>query len=246
MKAHDPIHRQTWDLIPWLVNDTLDDVQRALAESHLRECADCREELAFQRRVQAGILEDAPTVEAVSPVSMARFFERIDAEDAAYPSGRHIDPLSGEVVPPAATMSRGGRRPRLAHLLAAAVIVEAIGLIGLGTMLAGQRSATDAASNFVTLSQDVQPATGARIRLVPSPTLSVAELQSLLGAAGLRIVESNAGGTILALGFAAPETTATVAHAPEGRRVEVALQRLRENSGVLLAEPILASAPTSP
>ena len=90
MKAHDPTHRQTWDLIPWLVNDTLDDDQREAVEAHLRECADCREELAFQRSVHAGILKDAPTVAAVSPVTMARFFERIDAEDEALPSGPRL------------------------------------------------------------------------------------------------------------------------------------------------------------
>lgn len=246
MKAHDPIHRQTWDLIPWLVNDTLDDSQRALVESHLRDCADCREELAFQRRVQAGILEDAPTIEAVSPVTMARFFERIDAEDAALPKEHTIDPFEGQAMQATSTAARAGRRSRLAHLLAAAVIVEAIGLVGLGTMLAGQRDAADAASNFVTLSQDAQPAFGARIRLVPSPTLSVAELQSLLGTAGLRIVDSNAGGTILALGFEAPTTATKAPPGAEGQRIDEALQRLRADSGVLLAEPILATAPVSP
>mgnify|MGYP003392783894 CR=1 FL=1 len=30
MNPYDPAHRQIWDLIPWLVNGTLDDEQREI------------------------------------------------------------------------------------------------------------------------------------------------------------------------------------------------------------------------
>jgi hypothetical protein len=246
MKSHDPVHRQTWDLIPWLINETLDDAQREIVESHLCECADCREELAFQHSVHAGIAEDFSTADATAPAALSRLFERIDAEDGAIPSGIEFDPLEADVARPVALSTRGDRRLRLSHLLAAAVIVEALGLVGLGTMLAGQRDALSSVSNYATLSESVHAMPGASIRLVPSPTLNVGALQSLLGDAGLRIIDSNAGATIFALGFessAAPPAN----DVPDARRrrVDEALRQLRANSGVLLAEPILSATPVS-
>jgi anti-sigma factor RsiW len=239
MNAHDPLHRQTWDLIPWLVNDTLDDAQRQTVDAHLRECADCREELAFQRKLHAGMVEDAAPTGTAPAASLARLFERIDAEDEAIPQDRPFDPLEAALPPPTPVRRFDQRRVRLVGWLAAAAIVEAIGLVGLGAMLAEQREPAAAESPYMTLSQGVQPVAGASIRLVPSPTLRVGDLQALLSEAGLHIVDSNAGGTILALGFerSAPPAAETGPDA-QRRRVEDALQRLRAKRGVLLAEPI--------
>jgi anti-sigma factor RsiW len=41
-------HARTWALIPWLVNGRADPAQRAAAEAHLAQCADCRAELQAQ------------------------------------------------------------------------------------------------------------------------------------------------------------------------------------------------------
>ena len=243
MNAHDPTHRQSWDLIPWLVNDTLDNGLREMVEAHLRNCTDCREELAFQRRVQAGMIERAPDDDAAAPAALARLFERIDAEDGATADDAGYDPLAIERARPSTASGTGARQRRLSRWLAAAVVVEALGLIGLGILLAGHPDATVQDGAYKTLSQDLQPPTRAQIRLVPSPTLSVGDLQALLGEAGLRIVDSNAGGTILALGFdhlaGLPEDEAA---AVRRRQIDEALRRLRASSGVLLAEPIMASA----
>ena len=54
MTAFDPTHadhRDCWESIPWYVNGHLDPVGRQRLEAHLRACADCRGELALQRRV---------------------------------------------------------------------------------------------------------------------------------------------------------------------------------------------------
>jgi hypothetical protein len=247
MNLHDSPHRRTWDLIPWLVNDTLEDTLRAEAEAHLRECASCREELAFQRSVHAGIQQDLPANDGAAPGALARLFERIDAEDAAWPGNPGFDPLATDGAAPVSAATRGDQRPRLSQWLAAAVIIEALGLIGLGIQLAGQDAIRDLPAPYATLSQPAPSATSARIRLVPSPNLSVGELQSLLDGAGLQIVGSNAGGRILALGFTASDAPASPGEArdPGHRRVEQTVQHLRANRGVLLAEPILASAPPS-
>lgn len=44
-------HRETWDLIPWIVNGRCQEQERRSAEEHLAVCADCRAELAFQRNI---------------------------------------------------------------------------------------------------------------------------------------------------------------------------------------------------
>ena len=247
MNDHDSMHRQTWDRIPWLVNDTLVGTQRMDVESHLRECASCREELAFQRNVHAGLQEDQPADEGAASDPLARLFERIDAEDAAYPASREFDPLAADITETVSSASNGVRRLRLSQLLAAAVIIEAIGLVGLGVVLAG-RNAVDTTSRYATLSQKVRSAAPASIRLVPSPTMSVGQLQSLLDTSGLHIVGSNVGGRILALDFTPSSAMSTASEPPATaqQRVDAALSRLRANGGVLLAEPILSPALNGP
>lgn len=243
MNTHDPTHRQTWDLIPWLVNDTLDHGQREMVQAHLRSCVDCREELAFQRKVQAGMTGPDSRNDAAASAALARLFERMDAEDGTPPVEAGYDPLAIEVGRAATAPGSAAPHLRRSRWLAAAVVVEALGLVGLGTLLASHPDATMPEGAYTTLSEDRQPPTRAEIRLVPSPTLSVGDLQALLGEAGLRIVDSNSGGTILALGFdrvaASPEDGAVAARR---RNIDEALRHLRASNGVLLAEPIMASS----
>jgi anti-sigma factor RsiW len=46
-------HRQAELLLPWYVTGRLDDAEQALLEAHLAACAECRAELATQRRVRS-------------------------------------------------------------------------------------------------------------------------------------------------------------------------------------------------
>ena len=237
MTTHDPAHRQTWDLIPWLVNGTLDADQRESVDAHLQHCPDCREELAFQRRVHAGIADDPMVADTTASTSLARLFNRIDAEDALPAGfGDRAAERREALARSSASAPANGRHRGLGRVLAVAVVVEAFGLIALTSMMINDRNQADARPEYSTLSRSGNLPAKASIRLVPSPTLSVADLQQMLGESGLRIVDSNPGGTILAL---APDGGAMDTHAkvPDSR---AALLRLRAHAGVLLAEPILA------
>jgi hypothetical protein len=209
-------HRQTWDLIPWLVNDTASPVERALADAHLAICADCRDEYAFQARLGAGLAVDIAPEGPVQP-ALDRMLARIDADGPAE-------------APSSRPRTQHGR---ITRILAAAVIVQAIGLAALGGwMIDRNRSASEAP--YRTLSATVVDMPEATIRFVPSPELSVGQLQRLLADNGLRVANANEGGTIFAL---APTTPAhPVASTGE------AVARLRGTAGVLLAEPIARSA----
>ena len=46
-------HRQTWELIPWIVNGRASDEERRMADEHLRGCAECTAVLNDLKRVVA-------------------------------------------------------------------------------------------------------------------------------------------------------------------------------------------------
>jgi hypothetical protein len=201
-------HRQTWDLIPWLVNGTASTTDRALAEAHLSACADCRDEYAFQSRVHAGFGVEAGVPGEMRP-AFDRLLERIDAEQAAV----------GGTLPVS-------RQRRLLRGLAAAVVVQAIGLAALATWSI-ERNRVDEVPAYRTLSAPEAMPEDASLRFVPSPELSVGQLQRLLGENGLHVVGTNDSGTIYTLAPVVP-----------GRSDPDVVARLRAAPGVLLVEPI--------
>lgn len=203
-------HRQTWDLIPWLVNNTASPVERALAEEHLAICADCRDEYAFQARLNAGLAVDVATDAPLQP-ALDRLLARVDADG----------PIDTRGSPP--------QHLRMTRILAAAAIVQAIGLAALGGWAFERNRPADEAA-YRTLSAPAVAVPEATIRFVPSPELSVGQLQHLLADNGLRVANANEGGTIFALAPTAPTPTAA--------STNEAIERLRATAGVLLAEPI--------
>jgi hypothetical protein len=93
------------------------------------------------------------------------------------------------------------------------------------------------------LSSDTSPAPAASIRLVPSPALSLGDLQTLLDEAGLQIVGSSRGATILALAPVsnAADAETTGSQQERRRRNLESIELLRKKPGILLVEPILGT-----
>lgn len=218
---HEPNpHRETWDLIPWIVNGTATAAQRDSVGQHLRECADCRDELAQQQLFRTGM--QAAVTGAYDPQpGLQRLLARIETEPFALDSGR-----SAPV--------RGGPATRW---LAAAVIVQAIGLALLVGMVLGRPAPELAAqpaadADYRTLSSATVPR-GATIRLTVSPDTSLAALRQMLSQARLRIVESTADNA--AFGLAPAEGSLPVTE----DRTAHSVAWLRGQPGVLLAEPIV-------
>lgn len=224
---HEPNpHRETWDLIPWIVNGSATAAQCDSVEQHLRECADCRDELALQRQFQAGMQAAASGAYDPQP-GLQRLFARIDAEPSVTDSGRPAPVRGGRWIP----------------WLAAAVIVQAIGLALLGGMLLGRPAPELAAqpaaeAGYRTLSSTTAQR-GATIRLVVGPDTSLAALRHLLGEARLQIVESTADNA--AFGLAPADVSLSTGEDRTARSVAW----LREQPGVLLAEPIVSPTGTA-
>jgi hypothetical protein len=212
-----PEHLRVWDVLPWIANGRATPAQQALVAAHLPHCADCREELAWQRRLCAAAApaadEDAPDAEP----GLNALLARLDASPAM----------------PAHTRQAGAPRSggRLVHFLAAAVVVQAVGLVALGWPFA--RTPDEAAYTTLTHAPHAAPAT---LRVLPSPSTTLAEWQALLAANGLQVVS---GPNTAGAWGVAPAPGAAPRPLPE------VVAALRAHPRVRLAEPVAptASAP---
>lgn len=219
-------HCRTWDLIPWVVNGTATPAQRERVEQHLRDCADCRREFALQQQLLAGMRDEPGTAHDPQP-ALRRLMARLDTELPAMAAAAPARPR--------------GMPSRWTPWLAAAVVVQAIGLALLGGMLLGRPEpglSRIGETGYRTLSSDVTPTTAA-IRLVVTPDTTLARLQTLLGQTRLRIVESTADNAAFGL---APQDAAM---AVDPEFVRDAVMRLRSEACVVLAEPIAGAAGTA-
>ncbi|MBK9663076.1 MAG: zf-HC2 domain-containing protein [Nitrosomonas sp.] len=72
-------HQKVWTLLPWSVNQSLDPVEQAIVNRHVKTCITCRIELNQQQQVfdkiqQAGILQQ------ISHASFTRLQKRIETQ----------------------------------------------------------------------------------------------------------------------------------------------------------------------
>jgi len=203
-------HRRAWDAIPWVVAGSAPMADVDLVTHHLPHCASCREEMEFQQRLQRGLREATQVPEVDPEPGLQRLLARIDTANT------ELMP-----APPA-------RTPAPVRWLAAAVIVQAVGLAAAGFALLG--SSRDGAE-FRTLSSPDAPRPAA-LRLVPAPGMDFAALRALLVELKLDVVEVAPDGS--SLGLAPADGQAAT--------VQAALPRLRAHAGVQMAEPTGAHA----
>nr|WP_316643786.1 zf-HC2 domain-containing protein [uncultured Roseateles sp.] len=213
-------HRRAWDLIPWVVNGSAGEAERRLVEDHAEACADCREEFDFQCQLRDGMAPRTAPAALDTDRALGRFWGRVDVEQ----TGTMWDSLATQ--PPPADNTRRGRWQTA---LVAAVVVQALGLATLlGVLWERPRGA-----EYQVLSQPQARVAAASIRLVPAPGLDLGELHALLERHDLQLLQANADATHFALGLR-PGASLSVAEA---------VQRLRAEPGVLLAEPLTPPPP---
>ena len=225
-------HARTWALIPWLVNGRADEAQRAAAERHLSGCADCRAELQAQQRLQRGRQDALPA--AAADVDAERGLQRLlgrldqlpvaqDLPDAA--PALAASPGVASASAPAGVPAPASRRARLPMALAAAVVVQAVGLALLSLQLL---RGDDVA--YRTLSQPTAAAPAeARYRVVPDPAWPLQQWHALLDETQLRVVDGPNAVGAYAL---APR------HGPAAAPDAQVLARLRAAPGMRLAEAL--------
>lgn len=195
---------RAWEMMPWVLQDSATQEQGEWLAHHLAQCDACRAEFAQQKRLKQAI-SLPPEVEVDAEAGLQRLLGRLDA--------------------PMETPQRRARTGGwLTRALAAAVLIQAIGIGALGLKV---WSAGDGAS-YRTLSQDPSaPAVNGAIRVVPDASMTLADWNALLHSLQLQVV----GG---------PNDVGAYTVAPNGSKLskQSVLQQLRAMRSVRLAEPV--------
>ena len=176
-------HAEAWALLPWLANGRIPASDREWVEAHVAQCAECRGELAAQRKVATQINRDT------------------SADARGNPQARQVPTSSARST----SCGRASRRPRAPHLrpaaplaasrpatsrtvrwLAAAVVVQGFGLALFGF---NALRTNPPAGEIVTVADvPAQRLNAPAVRVVFAPEASMATINTLLTHQGLSIV----------------------------------------------------------
>jgi hypothetical protein len=217
-------HLPVWEAIPWVVNGRATAPQQRLVANHVAQCEDCRAELELQRQLHAA-LACPPAIDTGTPARPDGAATPEAAEEAEIEAGLQRLLARLDDAPEVQPLPRDAATPparRLTLALAAAVVVQAIGLGVLGLRQAAEPA-------YRTLSESPSAASTATLRVLPDSGMTLAEWQAMLQALGLQVVQGpNAAG---AYGLA--PAPGVPARSPSDQ-----VARLRATPGIRLAERI--------
>jgi hypothetical protein len=214
-------HAEAWALLPWLANGRVAPEDREWLEAHVQGCAECRAELASQRLVASHVNRDEsaspPAVATEEQRSFNKLWARIEAsESAATPATG----TTGLAVPVP-------RSSRTVRWLAAAVVVQAIGLAMLGLTVNNQ----NAGDGFMTVSTPEPRLNAPAVSIAFAPQTSMGTVNTLLTHQGLSLV----GGPGSAGNYRAELSADAVASGATADSVAAVLSR---DPNVTFAQPI--------
>lgn len=216
------IHRECWDLLPWLANERAAPRDVARIEAHLRECRECQQELAAQHAVRESIRSEEPIVLAPQ-TALQKLMQRIDAaEDAADVDSTGC--ISDRSEPAARATSRWTR------LLPIAAAVQGVAILVLLGALWQQDRERLTAGRYWTLEAQTAPARGPVIRVVFVEDVALEEVGNLLRSVDAQIIAGPSEAGVYAL--------ALTSDAASGPAIEAALARLRADGRVIFAESV--------
>jgi hypothetical protein len=194
---------RAWGIMPWALQATAAPGQREWLMHHLAQCEACSAEFAQQSRLRCAL--SLPTdVPVNAEHGLKRLLERIDAPEAG------------------ATTARRWSSGRLTRALAAAVVLQAIGIGALGVRLW-----SDQAPPYRTLSRPALLEPVGALRVVPASGMTLADWNKLLHDLDLRVIDgpNDAGAYAVVPAESASSSTS-------------ALRKLRADRDIRLAEPV--------
>ncbi|WP_424682817.1 anti-sigma factor family protein [Frateuria sp. YIM B11624] len=193
---------RAWEAMPWVLQGTAAPQDNEWLTQHLAQCEACRAEFEQQSRLRLAL--SLPADVGLDPnAGLDRLMARLDQPEPAEP-------------PQSVRTS-----PWLSRALAAAVLVQALGIGILGAKLWWENPAPA----YRTLSQDTAPAVRGAIHVVPDAGMKLADWDALLRGLGLQVVDgpNDVGAyTVVATRGSAQDT----------------VKRLRATQGIRLAEPV--------
>ncbi|HET9862213.1 MAG TPA: zf-HC2 domain-containing protein [Steroidobacteraceae bacterium] len=215
-------HAEAWALLPWLANGRLAAEDREWVEAHLQACAECRAELDAQRRVagqmNGGNADFPQPVASDEQRSFNKLWARIEAAEAASPAATGTAAAAVPVT----------RSSRTVRWLAAAVVVQALGLGVLGMALNGS---TRGAGEIRTVTSPERRPHAPTVTLVFAPQASMSTVNTMLAHQGLSIVS----GPGLSGNYRAELSPDAVA---SGATAESVAAVISKDPNVVLAQPI--------
>jgi hypothetical protein len=211
-------HAEAWALLPWLANGRIAADDREWVEAHVGGCAECRAELAAQRMVASNMSREAeqPVAANEEQKSFNKLWARIEAAESA-------------TTPATGTLGGGSRASRTVRWLAAAVVVQAVGLgvLGFGAL----RGDPAHGGEIVTVATPEPRLNAPAVRIVFSPQASIDTVNTLLVHQGLSIVS----GPGIHGNFTAELSTDAVA---SGASAESVAQVMSKDPNVTFAQPV--------
>jgi len=216
-------HAEAWALLPWLANGRIAPEDREWVEAHVQTCAECRAELAAQRMVASHVTREEtdspPQAGSDEQRSFNKLWARIEAAESA------SIPITGTGAAVGTT-----RSSRTVRWLAAAVVVQALGLGVLGMSLKNN-GAMPASDDFRTRAQEEPRLNAPAVRIVFAPSASIDSVNTLLENQGLSIVAGpGSQGNFTA--ELSPDAVAS------GASAESVATVMKKDPNVTLAEPV--------
>jgi anti-sigma factor RsiW len=217
-------HEEAWGSLPWLANGRLSQPERDKIEPHVRTCAACREELAFQRLL-CNVLTEPDRVTYAPGPSFRKLMDRIDG--AAPPARKTREPDQAPVIPMRRRINSNMSLWRPPGLAWAATFILAIGLGGVAT------SVYRSSQPLYRTHTDLPQARANVLHISFDRSVTVGEAEEVVRKNGARVVEG-------------PDSSGIVGVAPGNRDDMRALAtRLHADPRVRWIEPIPAdNAPT--
>lgn len=225
-------HGECWNLLPWIANESAAANEVARVETHLRDCRECQEELAFQRQLRNAIRAEEAIVLAPQ-TSLQKLMQRIDTvadmeDEHETVSEAVLDAPAGKVV--------AQRRPRARwpRWLPIAAAVQGIVIAGLLAAVWSQSHETLTAGRYQVLTRPTAAITGAPvIRVVFAGNTALDDMNRVLRSIDAQIIAGPSEAGVYTLGLAASAASES--------GVDKAIAQLRTDSRVRFAEPAVAS-----
>jgi len=170
-------HAEAWALLPWLANGRIETADREWVEAHVTACAECRAELAAQRMVASQMSRElvAPGQSNDEQKSFNKLWARIEASESL-----------SETTPNTGNVGAAPRASRTVRWLAAAVVVQAIGLGALG--MSALRGDGQTGPGIETVADPETRPNAPAVRIVFAPQASIDTVNTLLTHQGLSVV----------------------------------------------------------
>jgi hypothetical protein len=218
------VHKECWELLPWIANERAAAKDVALVEAHLRECGECQQELQAQRRLRE-VIRTEESIVLAPQTSLQKLMQRIEDEPAV------------ERADSRAPAQLRSSRSRWSRWLPIAAAVQGIAITALLGALWIESQETLTAPRFTTLTSPGTLVRGSVLRVVFADNVTLDEVNEILRSIDAQVVAGPSEAGVYTLGLSS--RTALDEHVAD------ALAQLRSDTRVLFSESAVAQ-PESP